>query len=89
MGQNPIKRERLIDLLNPDRKWPLTLQSAVITICGEFMESDEHEEMFLDEAKSWYRDFGPRGKHKTRESILKVWPDIKSYFWPENENVQS
>jgi len=87
MGQNPFKRDRLIELLTPKERWPLTLQSAVITICGEFMESDEHEDIFLKEAKGWFKDFGPRGKYKTREAIIKTWPDVEVYFWPQEQHA--
>lgn len=30
-----------------------TLGSAVISICEEFIENDEHYEMFMDEARGW------------------------------------
>jgi len=30
-----------------------TLVSAVLTICEEFIENDDHYEMFLDEARGW------------------------------------
>lgn len=83
MGQPRAERKVVERLLTPDTRWPLTLQSAVITVCQEFMESDEHEKWFLDEAKSWFKMFNIRGKYATREAILKTWPDVEAYFWPK------
>lgn len=61
----------------------LTLSGATLALCQKFMESDEHEQMFLDEAKSWLKDFSK--KYKTREAVLEIWPDVKGDFWPPEQ----
>jgi hypothetical protein len=63
-------------------KGGVPLDTAVLCLCRKFMETDEHFEMFLEEAQYWYKEFGPRKEYKTREAILKMWPDVKVYFWP-------
>lgn len=85
MGQPRLDGKRIKDLLRSDRKWPLDLESAVNAVCNEFMETDEHEKMFYDEAKSWYKTFSPRGKYATREAIVKTWPHVEKCIWPEVE----
>jgi hypothetical protein len=49
-----------------------TLGSAVVGMCEPYMETNEHQRMFMDEAKMWMRD----KKLATLESIAKVWPDM-------------
>jgi hypothetical protein len=52
---------------------PLTsLTSAVVGMCGKYMETNEHQRMFVDEAKMWMKD----KKLASLESIAKVWPDM-------------
>lgn len=31
----------------------VSLEEAVYDVCGGFMEADEHEEIFIEEAKMW------------------------------------
>jgi len=54
-----------------------TLESSVVLFCGEFMESEEHEEMFLLEAKGWLRQL----KRMSREKIKSTWPDIGTLYF--------
>lgn len=37
---------------NPDR-WPSSVRNAVENLCGHLMETDEHEDIFADEADMW------------------------------------
>jgi hypothetical protein len=54
-----------------------SFQSCVIAFCGKFMESDEHEDMFMQEAKSWMKEL----KKDTAEEIARVHPDIAELYW--------
>jgi hypothetical protein len=49
-----------------------TLGSAVVGMCDQYMETNEHQRMFMDEAKMWMKD----KKLASLESIAKVWPDM-------------
>jgi hypothetical protein len=80
MGQERSKRKDVERLLNIGR---LTLDGAVTALCGDLMESDEHYEMFMTEARSWMKDFGQGGEFSSREAVLKTWPDVEEYFWPK------
>jgi hypothetical protein len=75
MGMTRAPREKVQYLLKSDS----TLESATISLCQEFMETDQHEAIFQEEAEGWFKTISK--KYPTRESILKVWPDIKEYFW--------
>jgi hypothetical protein len=61
----------------------VSLDSAVTFLCQQYMESDEHQDMFMEEAKMWAskRYFG--GKYRTRDAIVGTWPHVKEVFWPE------
>lgn len=49
---------------------------AVSQLCGHLMESDEHENVFLQEAGRWYADFS----FMTDQYIQLTWPDmVKRY----------
>ncbi len=82
MGQMRPDRREIEPLLSDG----VTLPGAVIALCQEFMESDEHYDIFMKEAKMWAsrRYFG--GKYCTREAIIGTWPHIKEVFWPEGAN---
>lgn len=49
-----------------------SLSNAVIGICEEFMESDEHQKIFENEGQMWMKD----SKLNSLESIWKIWPDM-------------
>ena len=72
---------------NGHGRCPVTLDSAVVFLCQQYMESDEHYEIFLDEARMWAsrRYFG--GKYRTRDAIIGTWPHVKEVFWPEGEST--
>jgi hypothetical protein len=78
MGQQRASRKEVEQLLNA--KYDLTLDGATIFFCQQFMETNEHERIFLGEAKSWRTSFNR--EHTTREAVLKIWPDVQAYFWP-------
>jgi hypothetical protein len=48
-----------------------SLKALVNLACADFLENDEHFNLFLDEARNWERKL--RGK--TVEYILSTWPD--------------
>jgi len=85
MGQRPPEREEVKRLLDEsDTRWKLTLDGAVTSLCQQFMESDEHYDIFMGEAKMWKSRQYFGGKYNNREAILKTWPDVKKAFWPES-----
>jgi len=49
-----------------------TLQDAVIKFGQQYMESDEHEEIFMLEARGFYRDLGP----KRLAGSMRAWRDL-------------
>jgi hypothetical protein len=50
----------------------LNLNWAVVSLCQQFMETDEDEDTFMDEARMWLRD----EKLASLDEITKVWPDM-------------
>lgn len=52
------------------------LEEAVMTFCGDYMESDEHYQFFMDEAKMWKR----HKDLKTMERIEAIWPHMAKLF---------
>lgn len=57
-----------------------SLSAMVNMVCGDFIENDDHADMFLDEADMW--------KHQLRnddlEDIFKKWPH-KRAVWEASE----
>lgn len=53
------------------------LGSAVCTMCGDLIESDEMEKMFQEEAESWHTNL----KNETREDLTRVHPHIAQLIW--------
>lgn len=45
-----------------------TPRSQVECFAGHLMETDEHEEIFAEEAESWYKDL----KRRSTEEVLRV-----------------
>jgi hypothetical protein len=78
MGQERAGRDEVQRLLTQTHD--VSINSATITFCAEFMECDEHERMFEEEADGWYANLK---KLKTREKVLASWPDVDWYFWTE------
>ncbi len=60
---------------------PPSLESVINDFCGKFMESDDHQEMFLKEAKAWMRDL----KKKSAEYVAQVWDDLAELYWRDPE----
>jgi hypothetical protein len=85
MGMDRATNREIQKLLAGDGhgRCDVTLDSAVVYLCQQYMESDEHYKIFMDEAKMWAsrRYFG--GKYRTREAIIGTWPHVKEVFWPE------
>lgn len=72
MGQPPPSVEDVAQLFASNNRQPFThLSMPVNTLCGQYMEADEHERIFLAEARGWLRD----KNLNTLESITEIWPD--------------
>lgn len=82
MGQGFPPKKRVEDMKNY-KDWrtkkpkPVPLSTAVIDFCQQFMESDEHEGYFMDEAEGWLKDL----KKETCEAVAQDHPDIAELFW--------
>lgn len=50
--------------------WGTSIEGTVNNLCEPFMETMEHERIFMSEAKMWYRDL----KKRSSENILRMWP---------------
>lgn len=80
MGMNlPEKKE--VERLMQDRETlgriiEPTLDTAVVAFCERFMESDEHYDMFMQEAKGWYKDL----KKDRVGYLVRVHGDIAALF---------
>lgn len=59
--------------------WPKDPRNAVENIAGHLMESDEHEEIFAEEAESWFERF----KNLSAEEIREQYA-YKSDQWFED-----
>ena len=68
MGHNPPRES------SSPREAHSSLSSAVCDICGAFMETDEHEEIFMHEARMWLRDY--INKNELSDSMR----DILSFY---------
>jgi hypothetical protein len=53
----------------------LLCESAMTSLCQHLCENDDMLEMFLTEARWWYKD-KDNLKGKTEEYVAKIWPDI-------------
>lgn len=53
-----------------------SLPAMVNLVCADFCETDDHYDMFLDEAKSWEAEFA----NKELDDIFKIWP-AKKEVW--------
>lgn len=84
MGQPRAGREMVQRILT--QKYEVSVNSAAIHFCAEFMESEEHERIFDEEAQGWYKSL--KKEHKSRESLLKTWPELDAYFWTEPEKYE-
>ena len=56
---------------------PPSLDSCVNNFCDKFMESDEHYDWFMKEAKWWLKEL----RKRTAESIAEVHGDIAELYW--------
>src|SRR4029077_220462 len=57
----------------------MSVEEATNTFCGEFMESEEIENGFYEEAHGWYKHTFKKKKY-TREEIVRVWPEKAVVF---------
>ena len=53
-----------------------SLEAMVNFVCADFCETDEHFDMFLDEAKSWRKELAD----KELEYIFTTWPKKKEVW---------
>lgn len=79
MGMERAGRAEVQRILQ--QKYDVSVNSAVIHFCAEFMESEEHEAIFDEEAQGWYKNL--KKSYKSREALLEAWPELDAYFWTE------
>jgi len=78
MGYPPVKdvRDALDDINKP---WygsgTRPVDDYAITFCQEFMENDEHERIFREEAAGWYKQLNKRGSD-THEQLVRKYPQL-------------
>lgn len=53
-----------------------TVGGSSLFFCQDFMETDEHESMFRQEAQSWVKTL----KETSVEEATRIWPDIMKLF---------
>lgn len=70
MGMHRPESHEIADLKSS--RYSVTLDSAVTHLCQQFMESDEHYDIFMGEGQMFVDMMTERGEEKSRES----WPDI-------------
>jgi hypothetical protein len=82
MGQGlPAKKD--VERFKANTDWrtkelsPPTLDTCVNGFCGRFMESDEHYDWFMKEAKWWLSSF----KKTTAEVLAHNHPHIAELYW--------
>jgi hypothetical protein len=70
---NPDKAtvERMKASANP------SVSSAVMATCGDFMETNEHQEMFEEEGRGWVRQLSKM----SQDDVRNTWPDIATLMW--------
>lgn len=75
--------KKLVEQLKVNKDWrtkeyaPVILEVAVADICGRFMESEQHQGWFEQEARSWLNDL----KRETCESLAQVHSGIAELYW--------
>lgn len=47
------------------------LGSAVMCVAEQYMESDEHQDWFMEEAQSWVKQLKAK---KTMAAVREIWP---------------
>jgi hypothetical protein len=80
---NPSRKEVERLFANADwrlQRWPDTkaielCESSMTSLCQHLCENDEMHEMFLEEARWWFKD-KQNLRNATEESVAKIWPDI-------------
>ena len=81
LGMERPAKEEVTRLLSGKSSWrPLEIEGATMALWQSYMESEEIQSSFFEEAKWWLNDVIP-GKGKGEEVITKakvkrVWPDI-------------
>ena len=53
-------------------KYGFTVHQSVMHFCGQYMESDDHEDMFLEEAYSWVHYL----KNTSKEDLIRAHSEI-------------
>ena len=78
MGQG-LPEKSLVDYLRKPgegRHRQVTLDSAVVTLCQQFMECDDHYSMFMDEARGWQKELAKN----SIAYVTAIHPDIAALF---------
>lgn len=70
MGQPRPEPHEIADLKTS--RYSVTLDSAVTRLCEQYMESDEHYDIFMGEGQMFVDMLTEYGEEKSRAS----WPDI-------------
>lgn len=85
MGQALPDRLEVESLLRGTHRGdPVSIGAAVAQLCQQFMENDEHYDMFVKEAEWWassLRGRGRSGYHGKRERVA-VHADVAHLMWP-------
>lgn len=74
MGQSRPTRDEVQRALHHES---VNLSSAVMWFCEEFMESNEDQDTFENEARGWVKSLKKDG----REKIQEIWPEMAALVW--------
>ncbi len=66
----------LNDVESALRSPPSSAGESAIHFCAQYMENEHHEEVFNDEAVSWWDKLNGM----TDEEITKMWPDMVALY---------
>lgn len=62
---------------------PTTIRSSMEHFCQQFIETDEHEDIFFEEAKMWERELAKMSDEK----IATTWPDMYTAYHEAKERA--
>jgi len=65
----------------------LTISNCTMAFCQDYMENDDHQDMFEQEAKHWYKKTFKLKKY-TREEIQRAWQHNAIVMWPEPADAE-
>lgn len=62
----------------------ISLSAAVMWFCQDYMETDEHQDMFEQEGAAWYKLLGETSK----EDLIKLWPHMAELLVPDQQGAE-